>query len=402
MATTSGDRPQIDLPHRDPVTSVSDPPAPVWVAPGVRLAAEWSGRLLVVALGVYVLWRIAGEFANIVVPVMISVLMAALLHPLVERLAGVVPHGLAALIVLLGTLVFIVGLIALVAQQATSGFPELRDQGVEGLDEVRNWLRTGPLNIDADTLAGYIDSAEDAATANRSSLVSGAFGVAAVASELAEGFFIALFSTFFFLSSGHRIWAWLLGLFPRPARTPLDKAARSGWVTLSHYVRATLLVALIDGIGIGLGSQLLGVPLALPLGVLVFLGAFIPIVGALVTGVLAVLVALVANGPVIALAVLGVVLLVQQFESHVLQPFLMGRAVNVHPLAVILCIATGATLAGIVGALFAVPVAAVANTMVSSLAGGREDDPGEQIDSDDEPLAPDLPPETDVEKTPEV
>ncbi|MEJ7741151.1 MAG: AI-2E family transporter [Nocardioidaceae bacterium] len=401
MATLSDNSPLFKPPNRDHEAPAQEATTPVWVAPGVRLASEWTWRVGVIALGLYGLSLIFREFSNIFVPLVIALLLAALLHPLVDRLASVIPRGLAALAVLLGTLVFVIGLFTLVGQQASSGFPELRDQAVAGLDEVRNWLRTGPLNIDADTLSGYVSQAEEAASANQSTLVSGALGVASTATHLAEGFFIALFATFFFLSSGHRIWAWLLRIGPERAQVPVDDAARSGWVTLSHYVRATLLVALIDGIGIGVGSALLGVPLALPLGVLVFLGAFIPIVGALVTGVLAVLVALVANGPVIALAVLGVVLLVQQIESHVLQPFLLGRAVSVHPLAVILAIATGATVAGIVGALFAVPAAAVANTVISSLAGRRGDDPGEQIAAEGEPLAPDLPPATDPDETPD-
>jgi putative heme transporter len=189
-------------------------------------------------------------------------------------------------------------------------------------------------------------------------------------------------------------------MFPGAAQRPLDEAARSGWVTLSHYVRATLIVALVDGIGIGAGAALLGVPLAFPLGVLVFLGAFIPVVGAALTGVLAVLVALVANGPIIALAVLGVVLLVQQVEAHVLQPFLLGRAVDVHPLAVIVAIAAGAVVAGIVGALFAVPFVAVANTVISSLAGRRKD-PGERVADEDAPLTPDEPAATDLDEVPD-
>lgn len=146
---------------------------------------------------------------------------------------------------------------------------------------------------------------------------------------------------------------------------------------------------------------MLGVPLALPLGVVVFLGAFIPLVGAVLTGLLAILVALVAQGPVTALLVLGVVVLVNQVETHVLQPFLLGRSVDVHPLAVILAIAAGVTLAGILGALFAVPVVAVVNTMITSLANRGGEDPGERIDSDEAPLAPDKPAVTDTEKTPD-
>ncbi|HYO32649.1 MAG TPA: AI-2E family transporter [Nocardioidaceae bacterium] len=369
-----------------------------WVTPGVRGASEWAWRLGVIALGLYVLTRIFIKFADIFIPLMVALLLAALLLPVVSWLAGHMPRGLAALTALLGTLLALIGLFALVGQQAVSGFPELRDQGEEGLKEVRNWLSTGPLNLSAGQLSDYAERAQDAASENRATIVSGALGAAVTVTHLAEGFFIAMFATFFFLSSGQRIWAWLLRMMPQAAQRPLDGAARSGWVTLSHYVRATLIVAFVDAVGIGLGALILGVPLALPLAVVVFLGAFIPVVGAVLTGLLAVLVALVANGPVIALAILAVVILVNQVEAHVLQPFLLGRAVDVHPLAVILAIATGASLAGIVGALFAVPVAAVANTVVTALVGSGRDDPGERIVSEGAPLTPDAPAETDVDR----
>ncbi len=372
------------------------------VTHGVRVAAEWTWRLGLIAVAIYFLSRVFARFADILIPIMIALLLAALLQPVATVLAERMPRGLASLITLLSTLLVVIALFALVGQQAATGFPDLRDQAAQGITQVQDWLSTGPLHLDASTLADYVNKAQDAAAANQSSILSGALGVAATASHLAEGFFITMFSTFFLLSSGQRIWAWLLRMLPRAAREPLDDAARSGWVTLSFYVRATLVVALVDGIGIGLGAQLLGVPLALPLGVVVFLGAFVPVVGAVVTGLLAVLVALVANGPVTALAILGVVILINQVEAHILQPFLLGRAVDVHPLAVILAIATGASLAGILGALFAVPVAAVMNTMITSLAGGGGDDPGQLIAAENAPLAPDEPPPTDMENTPDT
>jgi predicted PurR-regulated permease PerM len=371
------------------------------VSPGVRIASEWTWRLGIVAVGIYLLSRVFAEFADILIPVMIALLLTAVLYPAVVALATVLPRGLASFVALIGTLLVVVALFALVGQQTVNGFPELRDQAVEGLTKVEDWLATSPLHLSSAKLSTYVDQAGSAASNNKSTIVTGALGVASTASHLAEGFFITMFSTFFFLYSGQRIWAWLLRMFPRAARSPLDDAARSGWVTLTHYVRATLVVALVDGVGIGVGAALLGVPLALPLGVIVFLGAFVPVVGAVLTGLLAVLVALVANGPFIALAVLGVVIAVNQLEAHVMQPFLLGRAVSVHPLAVILAIATGASLAGIVGALFAVPVAAVANTMISSLAGGSDEDPGEAVARDDAPLAPDEPAETDVDDIPD-
>ncbi|MDX6367586.1 MAG: hypothetical protein QOK30_2662 [Nocardioidaceae bacterium] len=372
------------------------------VSPGVRIASEWTWRLGIVAVGIYLLSRVFAEFADIFIPVMVALLLTAVLYPAVVTLASVMPRGLASFIALIGTLLVVVALFALVGQQTVNGFPELRDQAVQGLTKVEDWLATSPLHLSSAKLSTYVSQAGNAASNNKSTIVTGALGVASTASHLAEGFFITMFSTFFFLFSGQRIWAWLLRMLPRAARSPLDDAARSGWVTLTHYVRATLIVAFVDGVGIGAGAALLGVPLALPLGVIVFLGAFIPVVGAVLTGLLAVLVALVANGPFIALAVLGVVIAVNQLEAHVMQPFLLGRAVSVHPLAVILAIAAGASLAGIVGALFAVPVAAVANTMISSLAGGPDEDPGEAVARDDAPLAPDEPEETDIDDIPDA
>jgi predicted PurR-regulated permease PerM len=393
--------------HLEPALPPGDPPQTPGarvgsaVTPGVRVASEWTWRLGVIAIGIYGLSLVFAEFADILIPVMIGVLLAAALHPVVLALSAAMPRGLASFVTLISTLLLVVALFALVGQQTVNGFPDLRDQAAEGITKVQNWLATSPLHIHSGKLSDIVSQAGTAASANKSTLLTGVLGVASTASHLAEGFFITMFSTFFFLSSGQRIWAWLLRMFPRPARDPLDQAARSGWVTLSHYVRATLVVALVDGLGVGVGAQLLGVPLALPLGVIVFLGAFIPVVGAVVTGLLAVLVALVANGPFVALAVLGVVILVNQLEAHVLQPFLLGRAVSVHPLAVILAIATGAALAGIVGALFAVPVAAVANTMISSIVGGAGGDPGEEVASDDAPLSPDQPSATDLDQIPD-
>ena len=181
----------------------------------------------------------------------------------------------------------------------------------------------------------------------------------------------------FFLIGGAGIWHWVVNLFPRGARPRVNGAGNRAWATLTAFIRATMIVALVDGAGVGIGAAVLGVPLALPLGVLVFLGAFVPIVGALVSGIVAVLVALVAGGLVKAAIMLGIVILVQQVEAHGLQPFLLGRAVSVHPLAVILSIGAGVLLAGIIGALFAVPFAAVVNVVATYLLGDEPGDDGQ-------------------------
>lgn len=385
-------------PHGEPPTRSAST-----VTPAVRAASEWAWRLGAIAIAVVLLGRLLGKFTELLIPLLLALLLAALLHPVSDRLARVLPRGVAALVSLLGTLLLVGGLFALVGQQSASGFPGLRTQAAAGIGKVQDALTGGPFHLSSTALSDALTRAQDAVSTHQSTIASGALSVATTASQVLAGFFITMFSTFFFLSSGQRIWAWALRILPAAARGPLDDAARSGWVTLSHYVRATLIVAVVDGVGVGVGSALLGVPLALPLGVVVFLGAFVPVVGALVTGLLAVLVALVAQGPVVAALVLGVVVLVNQLEAHVLQPFLLGRAVEVHPLAVILLIAGGATFAGIPGALFAVPVAAVANTMITSLAGsGREADPADRIVADDAPLSPDLPASTDPDRTPDM
>ncbi|WP_411722023.1 AI-2E family transporter, partial [Mycetocola sp.] len=201
-------------------------------------------------------------------------------------------------------------------------------------------------------------------------LLSGALSLGSTLGHVATGLFLAIFCLVFVLIDGRGIWGWLVRLMPKKAQPAIDGAGKAGWFTLTNYARTQILVASIDAVGIGLGAFLLGVPLAIPIGVLVFLGSFVPIVGAVVTGIVAVFIALVYNGWFIALLMLGVVLLVQQLEGHVLQPLLMGAAVKVHPLAVVLVVAGGTLVAGIPGALFAVPVAAVINVMFRYISSG--------------------------------
>ncbi|MGH3488833.1 MAG: AI-2E family transporter, partial [Actinopolymorphaceae bacterium] len=198
-------------------------------------------------------------------------------------------------------------------------------------------------------------------------LTQGALQVSTTVGHVVGGLFLALFTTYFMLYDGERIWRFLVGFFPRSARALADSSGRRGWVSLTAFVRATVIVAFVDAVGIMAVALILGLPFAVPIGVLVFLASFVPIIGALVSGAVAVLVALVAKGPIVAVIMLGGVLLVQQLEAHVLQPFLLGRFVRLHPVAIILGIAAGAYLAGIAGALFAVPLIAVLNGVVRHL-----------------------------------
>ena len=341
---------------------------------GLRTAAAWSWRLIVVIAGGYALLYAAASLAVVVVPVIVALLLAALLQP---GAAALTRHGwrpgLAAGVMLLVGLAVVAGIITLVVERITDGFADLADQVSQGLDEVESFVvRTFP--ITSGQLEDAVGQLQDLLVSNQDTLATGALTTAATVGEVFTGFVLALFTLFFFLKDGRSIWLWLVGLFPRDSRAYLDEAARRAWRTLISYVRATVAVAMVDAIGIGIGLAVLGVPLVIPLAALVFLGAFIPIIGSFLAGSVAVLVALVAVGPIKALLALAVVVAVMQLEGHVLQPLLLGRAVHVHPLAVVLAIAAGLLIAGIFGALIAVPVVACANVAGTYLSR-RHDGP---------------------------
>lgn len=355
-------------------TGQHDAPDPVPTGDGgagsvpasVRAAAAWSWRLLLIGAAIAAgLWVVA-QLKVIVVPIAVALLLTVLLTPVQRfyRRRLRMSRGLASGAALISLLVVIAGLITVAGQQIVSGFQELRDQAVDGFEKFTDWLADGPFGLDSVTISSYLDQAQSAITENQSSIVSGALGAATTIGHVVAGALIALFCTFFFLLDGRTIWSWVVGLVPRRARDSVHQAGRRGIVTLSAYTRTQILVAAVDAVGIGIGAAFFVPSLALPLAILVFVGSFIPIVGAIVTGAVAVLVVLVAQGWVQALIMLGIVLLVQQIEGHILQPFLMGHAVSLHPVAVLLVVAAGSFAAGIVGALFAVPIAAVLNTVV--------------------------------------
>lgn len=352
------------------------------VPPAVRAASEWSGRLLLIGAALFVLALVIREVSEIVVPIAIAVLLTALLGPLTARLRRHMPAGAAAGLTLVGLLLVVSGALTLVGSQFSSGFSDLTNQVASGLEQIRDWVRT-TFKITDSQFNGYFDEIKNQVSKS-GNLGDTASSIGLTATHFVAGLFIALFALFFFLYQGPRIWSWVVRLFPRVARERVDSSGVIAWGQLSAFVRATLIVAAVDAIGIGVGAAILRVPFALPIGILVFLLAFIPIVGALLSGMVAVLLALVAHGPGVALIMLAVVIGVQQVESHVLQPFLLGKAVSVHPLAVILAIATGSIVAGIVGALVAVPFAAVLNAVGKHLLSG---DSSSEINSDLEQTA---------------
>ncbi|HTF11271.1 MAG TPA: AI-2E family transporter [Asanoa sp.] len=348
----------------DQATSVDD-----GVPRGVRLAGAWAWRVVLLVAAAYLLLRVFGLLRVVLIPVVVAILLAALLQPVAAglRRRGV-NKSLAAALVLIGGLIVVVGGLSLIVQTFISQFDSLSAQVSEGIDEIQKWLAQSPLHISQNQISDALEQTQRQFMANRGGLTTGALNTATTIGEVVTGVLLALFTLFFYLRDGEQIWTFLCRLLPRAARVPVARAGHYSWHTLVSYVRATVLVALVDAAGIGIGLAILRIPLALPLAALVFLGAFVPVVGATITGAVAVLVALVTHGPISALIVLGIVIGVQQLEGHVLQPLIMGRAVALHPLAVILAIASGIVVGGIVGGLVAVPILAVVNTAVRYLA----------------------------------
>ena len=359
---------------------------------GLDLAAAWSWRLVIIAAAALgMLWTLR-YFAVITLPIAISLLIAALATPMVSALRRIgLPRGPSTGIVMVLGIGTVALLLTFVGQQVAQGADDLADSVVTGLGQIRTWLRTGPLTISDSQLDRYIKEMQGAVTDSTGTdgIVTRVTEVGTAVGHVVAGFFIVLFSTYFVLSDGERIWSWLVRIAPRAARERVDASGRVAWVSLTQFVRATVLVALADAIGIMLVAWFLGVPFVVAIGVLVFLGAFVPMIGATLAGSVAILVALVDQGPWTALLMLGGVILVQQIEGHILQPFLMGRFVSLHPLGVIVAIGCGVLVAGIAGALIAVPLAAAGNAVAQHLASYTdigEDEPDDALDDD---LAPD-------------
>ncbi|MGH3980741.1 MAG: AI-2E family transporter [Pseudonocardiaceae bacterium] len=343
----------------------------------LQVAAAVSWRLLVVAGMVVVLGYLLITLRLVVIPVAVALLLTALLVPVVDWLTRHrVPRGLATLVVVVAGLSLIGGLLTFVIQAFVAGLPALQTQVADSVQQIRVWLLNPPFGLPPVNLQSLIDSLSRSVANNRSAITSGALTTAFTLGQYVAGAALALFTLIYFLYGGRSMWRFLLGVVPRSARDRVDLAGQRGFASLGGFIRATVLVAVVDAVGIGIGLLAVGAPLVVPLAALTFLAAFIPVVGAVISGVIAVLVVLVGNGPVPALIVLGVVIGVQQLEGNVLQPLLMGRAVELNGMAVVLAVAVGSVLAGIAGALLAVPLLAAINAGIRALVSGDAEPDG--------------------------
>jgi putative heme transporter len=363
----------------------------------LRVAAAWSWRILVVAIAVSALVAAVARLQFVALAIFVALLLTAFLTPFHSRLVDWgAPRWLATATSLITFILLLVGLGALIGGSIANEWGTLSVAFQDGLSDIRRWLADGPLHASDTQIDDWIASLQKALSNNQGSLVSGALSTAATAAEVISGAFLALFATIFFLHDGRGIAGWFIALFPKKSQEGVTEAGSTAWVTLTGYVRGTVIIAFVDALSVGIALTILRVPLALPLAVLVFFGAFVPIVGAFVTGFVAVVVALAANGVWTAVAVFAAILGVQQVEGHILQPLVMGRMVRLHPLAVVLAVTAGSLLAGIVGAIVAVPLVAVVNVVVRSyrarslaaLEGVRPPDADELADELAEDAAP--------------
>ena len=333
---------------------------------GVRIAAAWSWRIMIILILTGTLIWLLGHLSLLLIPLLVAALLATLLRPLHDLLVKLrFPRFLAAITTLIVLIAFVTGLLFLVSQQLFRGFSEMANQVTEGLFKLVTVAEDTAANLGVQLSTDQINQGLEEGLAylqeNADAILGGAIAISSTAGSVIVGLILALFTLVFFLADGRKIWDFLVLFAPGQHRAAIHGAGRHGWTALGSYMRVQVFVAGVDAVGIGVGAALLGVPLALPVAVLVFLGSFIPIVGAVVTGAVAVILALVANGWGNALLMLGVVLLVQQIESNILQPIVMGKAVRLHPLAVILAVTAGTTLLDLAGALLAVPVLAFVN-----------------------------------------
>ncbi len=335
---------------------------------GVVTAAGWSWRLLAIAAALIGVYYLLGFFSGVSIPLAVAVLLSALLSPVAGRLRawGWRP-ALASAGALAGMALLIVGVLVGIGAQVAREMPQLVSQSVVGFEQLLAWLAAGPLHIEQAQLDAWTAQITAWARESQAELAAWAAEAGVGVGHFFAGLAIALISTFFFLASGPQLWESVSSIVPAHYRPATHRAAGKGWVSLVAYMRAQVLVALVDALGMLVGALVLQIPMAWALFAFTFFTAFIPVVGAILSGTIAVLLGLVTHGWVTALIMLAITVAVVQTEGHFLQPILLGRAVSLHPLAVLVGLAVGATLAGIVGALLVIPVLAFTVAFVRGL-----------------------------------
>ncbi|MER6301710.1 AI-2E family transporter [Kitasatospora sp. NPDC001539] len=349
-------------------------PAGERVPAGLRTAAGYAWRLGLLGVVAYLFVGVLGELQLPVIALFLALVITSVLRPLVDLLDRVLPRSLAVLFAFLLAIVVVAGVLALVGTNVADEWNRLSSELTGGLGRIDHWLTKAPFHLRPGTVADLRAKIGDWISAHRSALLSTALSGASRAVELVTGLALAVFCSVFFLHSGDRMWSWAQRQFPAGARPVLGRAGPAAWHTFAGYTRGVLIVAATNAVLVGIALALLRVPLVLPLIVLEFVATLIPLIGSPIALAIAALVALAARGPVVALLVLALIVIIGQIEGHLLHPLVLGWSVRIHPVAIALSVTGGAVLAGVLGALVAVPVVSVAWAVITELRDGGRDD----------------------------
>jgi predicted PurR-regulated permease PerM len=329
--------------------------------PATRVAVNLILIGLAIVLGLWVL----AQLRVVVVPVLVALLLATFLVPPVDLLRRHRwPSAIATFIVMLASVVVLAGVIALIAPLFVDQFDQLETTVDEGVEEVVRWLVQGPLDLERREIDEAVEEGLDSLRAHAGDIGQGVLSGASLLAEVVAGLLLLVVLVFFFVHDGRRMWAWTVSLAPARQRELIDGAGREVWKSTAGYMRGVALIAVVDAVLIGIALAIIGVPLVVPLMVVVFLGAFIPLIGAMLAGAIAALVALISEGPLAALFVVAAITAIQQIEGDLLYPNIVGRVIRLHPVVILLVLAAGTVVAGLLGALLSVPVAAAIWTAV--------------------------------------
>ncbi|MCT4351635.1 AI-2E family transporter [Streptomyces sp. Je 1-79] len=347
------------------------------VIPFLRTAAAYAWRLLVVGALVYSLFALLGRFHEIGVAVFLGLVVTALLRPVADLVAKGLPRPLAVTVTVLGSIALVLGVLALVGEAVDHDRTTLVREFREGIDRIEDWLERPPFRLNPEALSDVQGRIGQFLSSHRSTLISeamsGAHRLVAVLTTLA----LALFCSVFFIHSGDRQWVWLREQLPGSVRGHMDIGGRAAWRTFTGYTHGIVLVAAVNAVLVGLALWLLGVPLAVPLALLEFMAAFIPLIGSPIALAVAAIVALASQGPWVAAIVIALIVVIGQIEGHLLHPLVMSWAVRLHPLVVAISVIAGAIAAGVVGAVVAVPLVSVVWSVYTALRDAREEAEGE-------------------------
>lgn len=354
-------------------TAVREAAAAAPVAPALRTAAGYAWRLLVVGAAAYAVFAVLGRFHEIALALFLGLVAAAMLRPPAALLARVMPRGLAVACALIGSLVLVLGALALVGEAVAGEWPALVREFRDGLGRIQSWLQGPPFRLDSHALSDVQSKIGTYLSSHRSTLLSTALSGAGRVVSVFTVVALALFCSVFFIHSGDRQWNWFCGQLPEGVRGRVAGAGRAAWRTFTGYTHGIVLVAATNAILVGIALYLLGVPLAVPLALLEFVAAFVPLIGSPVALGVAAVVALATQGPLVAALVVALIVVIGQIEGHLLHPLVMSWAVRLHPMVVALSVVAGAIAAGIVGAVVAVPLVSVAWSVHESLRKARTD-----------------------------